>query len=210
MYQNNPGQGGAMEHLILGKTLSCLCGDIACQPDIDAVVNAANAFLRSGGGVAGALHRAAGPGLEKECLPLGPIKPGEAVITGAHRLPNKFVIHCLGPVYGADKPEEELLSSCYREALHLAEIHEIRSVAFPALSTGIFGYPAEEAAFAALNTVLSVLPVLNCVEYIRFVLYTPRDLALYVRILGELLREREESLQERADEEKNGLEFYPT
>ena len=191
MYQDDPGQGGAMERLIHAKTLSCLCGDIACQPDMEAVVNAANAFLRSGGGVAGALHRAAGPGLEKEALPLGPIRPGEAVITGAHRLPNRAVIHCLGPVYGVDKPEKELLSSCYRAALHLAETHEIRSVVFPALSTGIFGYPAEEAALVALKTVLSLLPGLRIVEYIRFVLYTPRDLALYVKTLDELLDEEE-------------------
>lgn len=199
MYQNGPGQGGVMERLIKGKTLSCLCGDIACQPDMDAVVNAANAFLKSGGGVAGAIHRAAGPGLEKESLLLGPIRPGEAVITGAYRLPNKAVIHCLGPVYGVDRPEKEILRSCYREALQLAEAHGIRSVAFPAISTGIFGYPAEEAADVALSTVLRLLPGLCVVEHVRFVLFTPRDLALYVRALEELLHEPGRFREETAE-----------
>ncbi|MCF8095488.1 MAG: macro domain-containing protein, partial [Desulfobacteraceae bacterium] len=87
-----------------GGTIECVQGDIANQPDVDAIVNAANAELRPGGGVAGAIHRAAGPGLEEECRPLAPILPGQAVITGAHNLPNSHVIHCLGPVYGIDKP----------------------------------------------------------------------------------------------------------
>jgi hypothetical protein len=96
-------------------------GDIARQDGIDAVVNAANAELRTGGGVAGALHRAAGPGLAEEARPLAPIRPGQAVITSGHRLPNRHVIHCLGPVYGVDRPGSDLLASCYREALRLAE-----------------------------------------------------------------------------------------
>ena len=91
--------------------MECVQGNIANQPDMDAVVNAANAELRIGGGVAGAIHRAAGPGLEKECRPLAPIRPGQAVITGAHKLPNRYVIHCLGPVYGRDEPAEGLLAA---------------------------------------------------------------------------------------------------
>lgn len=176
-----------MKFFVDGKTITCLCGDIAFQPGIEAVVNAANAFLRNGGGVAGALHRAAGPGLEEESIPLGPIKPGEAVITGAHRLPNRYVIHCLGPVYGVDKPEQEILSSCYREALKLAEKHRIRSIAFPAISTGVFGYPSREAATVALTAVLSLLPGLRSVGHIRFVLYREADLTLYINTLKELL-----------------------
>jgi len=182
-----PEKGGVMELFINGKKVSCLHGDIACQPDMEAVVNAANASLRSGGGVAGALHRAAGPGLEKESLPLGPIRPGEAVITGGHQLPNRFVIHCLGPVYGVDKPENEILGSCYRKALLLAEKHKVCSIAFPAISTGLFGYPVEEAAFTALGTVLGLLPGLNYVEHVRFVLYSEADLAVHEKVLGELL-----------------------
>ena len=89
-----------------GVVIECTRGNIAYQPDVDAVVNAANAELRTGGGVAGAIHSAAGPGLESECRAFAPIRPGQAVITGAHGLPNRFVIHCLGPVYGRDEPAD--------------------------------------------------------------------------------------------------------
>lgn len=106
-----------MRRRIEGITLECVMGDIARQADVEAVVNAANAGLRPGGGVAGALHRAAGPGLEEECRPLAPIRPGQALITGAYALPNRYVIHCLGPVCGRDEPAHELLASCYRGAL---------------------------------------------------------------------------------------------
>ncbi len=164
----------------------CTTGDIANQPDMDAVVNAANAELRIGGGVAGALHRAAGPGLEEECRPLAPIRPGQAVITGAHNLPNRHVIHCLGPVYGRDEPSDGLLADCYRNALQLAEQLGLRSVAFPSLSTGAFGYPMEEAAEVALRTVLEVQAALESVETIRFVLFSDRDRALYQAALDRL------------------------
>lgn len=159
-----------------GVTVECVQGDIASQPDVDAVVNAANARLTTGGGVAGALHRAAGPGLEEECRPLAPISPGEAVITGAHALPNRRVIHALGPVYGADRPEDELLSRCYRNSLWLADQDGLSSVAFPALSTGAFGYPLKEAAEAALNTVVQETKRLHNVSLVRFVLFSQREL----------------------------------
>lgn len=151
-------------------TIELTVGDITRQDDMDAVVNAANAELRIGGGVAGAIHRAAGPGLEEECRPLAPIRPGEAVITSAHRLPNKFVIHCLGPVYGHDRPEAELLASCYREALRLADTHDVEGIAFPAISTGAFGYPMDDAAQVALRTVIEEAPELKHLRRIRFVL----------------------------------------
>ena len=99
-----------------GVRVECVRGDITSQEDVAAIVNAANAELRSGGGVAGAIHRAAGPGLAREARPLAPISPGEAVITGAHDLPNHYVIHTLGPVYGQDRPEAELLANCYRNS----------------------------------------------------------------------------------------------
>src|SRR6056297_2403658 len=102
-----------MEVKVNGMTIEIVRGNIATQKDITAVVNAANAQLRIGGGVAGAVHRAAGPELEKETRQLAPIKPGEAVISGAHNLPNTYIIHCLGPVYGMDKPEDKLLADCY-------------------------------------------------------------------------------------------------
>ena len=167
-------------------TIECTSGDIAAQQGIDAVVNAANAELRSGGGVAGALHRAAGPGLEAECRPLAPIKPGEAVITGGHNLPNRHVIHCLGPVYGVDQPSDALLAACYRNALALCERHKLESVAFPAISTGVFGYPLEAATRIALRTVLDATPRLSSLKRIRFVLFDEKTRSLYERLLAEL------------------------
>lgn len=173
----------------MSATLECIQGDIAHQPDIDAVVNAANAELRIGGGVAGALHRAAGPGLEEECRPLAPIQPGQAVITGAHRLPNRHVIHCLGPVYGVDEPSDELLAACYRQALLLAEREGIASVAFPAISAGAFGYPATEAARVAIATVIRTLPECPGIERVRFVLFDAASTELYQRTLEALQQE---------------------
>lgn len=169
-----------------GRTLECIQGNIADQPDIDAVVNAANAMLQTGGGVAGALHRAAGPGLAEECAPMAPIEPGQAVISGAHRLPNRYVIHCLGPVYGRDEPADRLLASCYREAVELAEAQRLRSLAFPALSTGVFGYPMADAARVAFTTLIELMPKLEHVELLRFVLFSADDLALHARILDDI------------------------
>ncbi len=178
-----------MEKTISGVKIECIKGNIASQPDMTAIVNAANAQLKMGGGVAGAIHRAAGPGLEEECRPLAPIKLGEAVITGGHRLPNRYVIHCLGPVYGVDKPEDEILANCYRNALKLAEQYKIDSIAFPAISTGVFGYPIEEAAEVAFKIILEILPELKFVKKIRFVLYTDRDLETHEKTLSRLTGE---------------------
>ena len=167
-------------------TVECIQGDITSQEDVEAVVNAANARLEQGGGVAGAIHRSAGPGLAEEARPLGPIEPGEAVITGAHGLPNRYVIHTLGPVYGQDRPEAELLASCYRNSLELAEENEIESIAFPAISTGIFGYPVEEAAEVALGTVRDRADGLGQVRLVRFVLFDERDLEAHEGVLSWL------------------------
>jgi len=174
------------ERQVSGVRIECVAGDIAAQDDMEAVVNAANAELRIGGGVAGALHRAAGPGLEEECRPLAPIQPGQAVISGGHALPNRYVIHCLGPVYGVDEPSGELLAACYRNALALADEHGIASIAFPALSTGAFGYPMEPAARIALQTVLEQTAALSRVEHVRFVLFGRRDAQLHARVLEAL------------------------
>jgi len=167
--------------------IECVRGNIAQQPDMEAIVNAANAQLKPGGGVAGAIHRAAGPGLEAECRSLAPIRPGQAVLSGGHNLPNRFVIHCLGPVYGRDEPAAELLAACYRNALRLAEEHGIGSLAFPAISTGAFGYPIEEAARIAFQTILQEAPRLKTVRHIRFVLYGEDDLRLHERVLAEAM-----------------------
>ena len=166
-------------------TVECVRGDITSQDDVEAVVNAANAQLGPGGGVAGAIHRAAGPGLAEEARPLGPIEPGEAVITGAHGLPNRHVIHTLGPVYGQDRPEAELLAGCYRNSLALAEENGIESIAFPAISTGIFGYPVAEAARVALGAVRDEADSLDCVRLVRFVLHSASDLETHEKVLSE-------------------------
>ncbi|MGM0427299.1 MAG: macro domain-containing protein [Thermodesulfobacteriota bacterium] len=173
-----------MEKTISGVTIECVRGDIASQTGITAVVNAANAQLMMGGGVAGALHRAAGPGLAEECRPSAPIEPGEAVITSGHNLPNQYVIHCLGPVYGVDRPEDELLANCYRNALRLAEKHEIESIAFPAISAGAFGYPVQDAAEVAFRTIMEIVPNLKSVKRIRFVLYSSRELEIHEKVLN--------------------------
>jgi O-acetyl-ADP-ribose deacetylase len=178
-----------VQRILRGVILECVRGDIANQPDVDAVVNAANAQLRTGGGVAGAIHTAAGPGLEQECRAFAPLRPGQAVITGAHALPNRYVIHCLGPVYGRDEPADALLADCYRNALRLAAQDGVGSVAFPAISTGIFGYPLERAAEVAVSTVVeSVLqngdPV---VALIRFVLFDAPAERTFAQVIERLV-----------------------
>ena len=166
-------------------SLECTRGDIANQPDMDAIVNAANAELRPGGGVAGAIHRAAGPGLDQECRALAPISPGQAVITGAHNLPNKHVIHCLGPVYGVDEPSDKLLADCYRNALQLAEQNGLESIAFPAISTGIFGYPLEAATRIALRIMADEAQKLTKLKRIRCVLFQVSDLETCEALMAE-------------------------
>ncbi len=168
-------------------TINCVVGDITRQDDVEAVVNAANAELMPGGGVAGAIHRAAGAGLAEECRPLAPIEPGQAVITRAHNLPNQHVIHCLGPVYGLDKPAVEKLASCYREGLRVADENGLIAVAFPALSTGAFGYPMAEAAEVAMATVVDVAPTLDSVRTVRFVLTDDRARAIHEEALKKAL-----------------------
>lgn len=170
----------------IGVTIECQGGDIAAQNGFEAVVNAANAWLKKGGGVAGALHRAAGPKLEEEGSKLAPIKPGQAVITAGYNLPNRFVIHCLGPVYGKDQPADQLLAACYQNALKLAEDNQVQSIAFPSISTGIFGYPMQEAALVAFKTIKETLPLLKKVKKIRFVLHGDEALKVHCRALQEV------------------------
>lgn len=168
------------------KEIRTTRGDITSQEGIEAIVNAANAELRIGGGVAGAIHRAAGPGLEEECRPLAPIGPGEAVLTSGQRLPNPYVIHCLGPVYGRDEPSDELLADCYRNALRIADEKGIDSVAFPAISTGAFGYPMAEAAKVALHTVKEELEAGRGPGLVLFVLFDEKDQEIHDEVLKEL------------------------
>lgn len=156
---------------VSGVAVECVRGDITSQPDVDAVVNAANAQLAPGGGVAGAIHQVAGPGLYEECKPLAPISTGQAVITGGHGLLNDWCIHALGPVYGASPDPAGELASCYRESLARAEEKGLGSVAFPSISTGAFGYPMEEAADVAIRTVVAEAPELGSVRLVRFCLF---------------------------------------
>lgn len=174
------------ETTINGVKVELKRGDIASQKDIDAVVNAANAQLKIGGGVAGAIHRAAGPELEKETRSMAPIKPGEAVISGGHNLPNEHIIHCLGPVYGRDKPEDKLLANCYKNALHLAEENQIPSIAFPSISTGAFGYPMKDAAKVAFETIKEEVDGLSSVNLIRFVLWDEDAMNVHKEAMDEV------------------------
>jgi len=175
-----------MPHTEARVTIELTKGNIVKQPDVEAIVNAANAQLRTGGGVAGAIHSAAGPGLAKETHPMAPIQPGEAVISGGHKLPNEHIIHVLGPVYGRDEPSDELLRTGYEDALARAEENGITSIAFPALSTGAFGYPLDEAARIAIETILDAAPDLDLVELIRFVLFDQEALDAHEDALSTL------------------------
>ena len=179
-------QGRRVRRAFGAVAVECVMGDITSQDDVEVVVNAANARLEPGGGVAGAIHRAAGPDLAEEARPLGPIEPGEVVITGAHGLPNRYILHILGPVYGQDRPGAKILASCYRTSLALAEENGVESIAFPAISTGIFGYPVEEAARVALGTVREEAGSLEHVRLIRFVLHSASDLEAHERVLSRL------------------------
>lgn len=163
--------------------VECIRGNIAEQQDMDVIVNAANAELLPGSGVAGAIHSAAGPGLAEECRALAPIRPGQAVISSAHELPNQHVIHCLGPVYGVDEPSDRLLAECFRNALLLADLHKLTSIAFPAISTGVFGYPLQKAAAVAMKAVSDTLAELNSVRLVRFVLFSDEDRKVFEQAL---------------------------
>lgn len=175
-----------MNKNVNGISISCIKGNIADQKGIEVIVNAANAELVMGGGVAGAIHKAAGPGLSKECSAYAPIKPGEAVITSGHNLPNKYVIHCLGPIYGKDNPSDKLLADCYRNALRTADEKKIESIAFPAISTGVFGYPMEDAAKISFKAIKQMIPDLKHIKLIEFVLYNDSYLKIHEGALNEV------------------------
>lgn len=172
-----------MHHDIHGLRIECVRGDITRQDDIDIIVNAANKQLKGGGGVDGAIHRAAGPKLVEASRKLAPIEAGEAVITEAFDLPNRHVIHCVGPVYSQSRPVAQQLAGCYRSAMQLAEQAGAGSIAFPAISCGIYGYPLDEAARIAVDTVADCAQRAESVTRVRFVLFSDDALAAFEKAL---------------------------
>lgn len=169
-----------MTHLI-----SVIQGDITALK-VDAIVNAANSLLLGGGGVDGAIHQHAGPQLLEECRLLGGCKTGEAKITGGYNLFAKHVIHTVGPIWRDGKHNEpELLAQCYKNSLHLATAHNLRSIAFPCISTGVYGFPKEYAANIAVQTVLAYIAEYGLNINITFCCYSGSDLSIYQHLISD-------------------------
>jgi len=168
--------------------IELLEGDITGQ-DTDAIVNAANRSLLGGGGVDGAIHRAAGAQLLTECRTLGGCETGDAKITKGYNLKARHVIHTVGPIYhSSGRKAPELLASCYRRSLEVASQNKLKSIAFPSISTGAYGYPLEEAAPIALKTVMDYLKTHPDIEWVRFVLFGREAYQAYEKALKELMK----------------------
>jgi len=176
-----------MEAKINKSILVVAKGDITNE-STDAIVNAANSGLRGGGGVDGAIHRAGGPSIMKECRKIGNCPTGQAVITTGGNLKAKYVIHTVGPIYsGGNKREAELLKSAHLESLKLASKRKIKSVAFPAISTGVYGYPKNEAAHIALKTTIDYLNENSDIKLVRFILFDQNTYKIFTEELEKII-----------------------
>lgn len=167
----------------MSTRLSAQLADITTL-HVDVIVNAANSSLLGGGGVDGAIHRAAGPDLLRECRDLGGCKTGDAALTRGYELPARWVVHTVGPVWqDGDHGEPELLASCYRRSMQLAVEQQARTIAFPAISTGVYGYPIEPATAIAIHSVDSFLNEDDTIEQVVFCCFSESDLRVYQRLL---------------------------
>lgn len=172
---------------IINNKIEIIIGDIT-KLNVDAIVNAANKSLLGGGGVDGAIHMAAGPELLSECLTLGGCETGEAKITKGYNLPSKYVIHTVGPIWnGGISNENEQLTSCYENSLKLATENNIVSIAFPSISTGIYGYPLEKASEIALGVISNFIKTNTSIETIKIVCFGKRAFDIYMEKAGEIL-----------------------
>jgi len=173
-------------HTINGVTLALIRGNIV-EVHADAIVNAANSGLRGGGGVDGAIHRAGGPSIMEECRKIGGCPTGKAVVTTAGRLPAKYIFHAVGPIYSGGTDDERLLASAYQSCLNLAEQHQVKSISFPSLSTGIYGYPLELAAPIALRTIIEHIKKPTCLQQVLMVLFGESAYKVHERVLNKLV-----------------------
>ncbi len=177
-----------IKHEIGNSILELTCGDITIQ-ETEAIANAANRRLSPGGGVSGAIHRAAGPQLWEECKKLGGCNTGEAKLTRGYNLKAKYVIHTVGPVYSGSADDAEDLKNCYKDSLLLVSRKNIKSIAFPSISTGIFGYPVKEASMIALETITYFLKEHPEIELVRMVLFSEGNYNIYKSSLEKILKD---------------------